>query len=357
MKSDNYRSSFANNIFDYSNLSKILPLKTPLSIMIDPSNLCNFKCVFCPTGDKKLLSSVNRPCGLMSYELFCKIIDDMSGFPDRVKSLTLYKDGEPLLNDDLGRMIYYAKIRNVAEVIRTTTNGSLLTPEKSIEMIESGLDQIRISIEHVNNNSYKKITRTFSDYDLVRKNVEFLFNEKEKRNSNLKIFTKIIDLNLTEEEKDKFIQDFEPISDAYNFDRFVDWASSGKDQLIKDVETETSMNGRLKINKALKVCPEPFRIMAVNFNGIVSTCSVDWSLENVLGDVNRENIVDIWNGEKLRQIRLLNLTGNRQKVKNCTNCNFVLGSNTDLDQNIEKILEKYNFTDKLNNTLSGKTNL
>ena len=42
-------------------IKDVLPLNVPLVIFIDPSNVCNFKCIFCPTGDDKLLSKINRP--------------------------------------------------------------------------------------------------------------------------------------------------------------------------------------------------------------------------------------------------------------------------------------------------------
>ena len=38
-----------------------------------------------------------------------------------------------------------------------TTNGSALTEKKSRELIEAGLDRIRFSIEHVNDEGYEKI--------------------------------------------------------------------------------------------------------------------------------------------------------------------------------------------------------
>ena len=43
--------------------------------MIDPSNLCNFRCTFCPTGEKSLLGKYERPKGVMPFELFSKIIN------------------------------------------------------------------------------------------------------------------------------------------------------------------------------------------------------------------------------------------------------------------------------------------
>ena len=49
-------------------IKDVLPLNVPLVIFIDPSNVCNFKCVFCPTGDDKLLSQVNRPKGKVTFQ-------------------------------------------------------------------------------------------------------------------------------------------------------------------------------------------------------------------------------------------------------------------------------------------------
>ena len=41
-----------------------------IRVWIDPTNVCNFKCTFCPTGDDELLKSVNRPKGFMTLETF-----------------------------------------------------------------------------------------------------------------------------------------------------------------------------------------------------------------------------------------------------------------------------------------------
>ena len=53
-------------------IKDILPLKVPMLIWIDPTNMCNFKCVFCPTGDDELLRSVGRPKGMMNMKTYNK---------------------------------------------------------------------------------------------------------------------------------------------------------------------------------------------------------------------------------------------------------------------------------------------
>ena len=97
------------NTKKFDKLITLLPLDTPLSLLIDPSNICNFQCKFCPTGDKELLKSVNRPKGMMEYDLFCKIVDDIAGFNKKIRKIDIYKDGEPFLNKDVCRMIKYGR--------------------------------------------------------------------------------------------------------------------------------------------------------------------------------------------------------------------------------------------------------
>lgn len=78
-------------------LADNLPLSTPLSLMIDVSNLCNFRCSFCPTGDVKLLKSVNRPQGMMDFQLFSKIVDDAANSIKNLKNCICTKMGSLLL--------------------------------------------------------------------------------------------------------------------------------------------------------------------------------------------------------------------------------------------------------------------
>ena len=94
-------------------IKDILPLKVPMLIWIDPTNMCNFKCVFCPTGDDELLKSVSRPKGMMNMKTYNKIIDDLKLMVDKYSQkplqISLYKDGEPLLNKNLVEMVKILK--------------------------------------------------------------------------------------------------------------------------------------------------------------------------------------------------------------------------------------------------------
>ena len=84
-------------------LQDVVPLRTPYKVNIEPTNLCNIGCKFCPTSDHALVRSV-RPQGVMPFDLFRKIVDDLGEFPDKIKLTELYQDGEPLINKNFPDM-------------------------------------------------------------------------------------------------------------------------------------------------------------------------------------------------------------------------------------------------------------
>lgn len=327
-------------------LYELLPLCVPYSMHIDPANVCNFKCKFCPTGDGKLLKSIGRPKGIMDYDLYCKIIDDLqlmvkkSG--DRLQRLHLYKDGEPLINKRLGEMAYYARQNQVATSIETTSNSALLTEERAIELIEGCFDVVRISIEHVTAEDYKRITETYSDYEQIKRNVAFLYEENKRRGGQLKIHTKILDVGLSAKQKEKFLEDFSAISHTVNIDQLMGWSKSSVKDFTLGISSSTGMDG-FTVLRDRKVCPEAFSKLAVNFDGQVSVCCVDWSYGTIVGDLRNQSLADVWNGHLLRHFRLLHLRGERQKIEVCADCKYLMGfpEYTVLDDKAEELLKIY----------------
>jgi hypothetical protein len=87
----------------------IAPLGTPFVLIVDPASHCNFKCRFCPTGDLELIKATGRYQGSMAFDTFKKIIDDLQEFPEPVRVLRLYKEGEPLMNKRFADMVRYAR--------------------------------------------------------------------------------------------------------------------------------------------------------------------------------------------------------------------------------------------------------
>jgi radical SAM protein with 4Fe4S-binding SPASM domain len=324
-----------------------LPLSVPYSVHIDPTNKCNFKCFFCPTGNQSLLESVGRPAGMMSVKFFKNVVSSIKLLCDekgeKIRRLHLYKDGEPFLNKNLEDMIRFSVDMGISESVETTTNGSVLTKDRALKVIDSGLDLIRVSVEHVNDEGYRGITKVFSDYNKILGNVGFLYSEKNRLSSQLHVHAKIIGVNLSEDEKNKFIDDFSGITDSIDIDgRLMGWSGSFNKKIDMDVSVIGDDGGSLKREKI--VCPSPFSSLLINYDGTVSTCCVDWSCGTIVGDINSESFIDIWEGDRLREFRLMHLNGDRSNIKVCSDCDYVNGFSdlTNLDCNIDDLLLLYN---------------
>jgi hypothetical protein len=293
-----------------------LPLPIPWTINVDPCNICDEHCAFCPTGNTALPQIRNRPKGIMRMELFQKIVDDIEAMVcrhrKRIQILHLYKDGEPLLNRMLPSMIRYAKSKTIADRVSTTTNGIHLTRERARQLIDSGLDHIRISVPHDLN------------YQVVKQNCSVLFEEKTRRRARLFIQVKAIASLMSAREQDRFRSDFGPVSDHLNLDSLMGWSGTpGKDFLL-GIPVTRGMDGRTKLREK-EICPEPFCRLAINFNGRVSACCVDWCMDASYGDATRMTLEEIWNGAPLSGLRILHARGDRDRNSACRGCHFVKG--------------------------------
>ncbi len=323
-------------------LADVVPLPAPFLVHVDPTNLCNFKCRFCPTGIPELLDQVGRPSGRMDFSLFEKIMDDLGAFPVKPKVLHLYKDGEPLMHPEFGRMAKAARIGQVAEKINLTTNAAAMTKNKIQDILDAEIDLVRVSIEHVSDAGYKEVTQTFSRYQKIIDNVAALYAERNLRGSRTQIWVKILKLGLSDEEVAKFGQDFGDHCDECLVMTPMGWSRTDLYDFTLGSNPSTGDNGETPLQKGRVVCPYPFYSMAVNFDGTVSVCCADWSHGTVVGNVQNQNLLEIWNGAELNRLRRKHLMGHRCDISACANCQTIQGlpMDSDLDADRDLILNR-----------------
>lgn len=295
-------------------LETVIPLRTPFIINIDPSDRCNFQCKFCPTGDRMLMEKTQgRNHGSMDFGLYKKIINDICEFEDKVKVIRLYKDGEPLLNPFFADMVGYAKDSGCCDRVDTTTNASLLTPEKSREIINAGLDRINISIEGVNNIQYKEFSGYDLDFEELVENIRFFYEHRRQ----CEMIVKTNGDTLSEEQKQQFYDIFGDIADGIYIESIMScWAGFE----LKDVKVNENVGIYQQQIKGVEVCPYVFYSFAINSDGTASTCFLDWSRKMLIGDAKTEKVTDIWNGKKLYEYQKEFLDMNRAKFDSCREC-------------------------------------
>jgi MoaA/NifB/PqqE/SkfB family radical SAM enzyme len=118
----------------------------PVCLYLETTNRCNLLCTTCPRTFEAL-----EPPADMAWELFTRIVDQ---FP-RIARVVLHGVGEPMMVPALPRMIRYLKDRGT--YVLFNTNGTLLSRRKGQALIDSGLDELRVSLDAAEPQSFKLV--------------------------------------------------------------------------------------------------------------------------------------------------------------------------------------------------------
>jgi MoaA/NifB/PqqE/SkfB family radical SAM enzyme len=110
--------------------------REPVCLYLETTNRCNLLCTTCPRTYADL-----EPEADMSWELFTRIVDQLPN----IARVVLHGVGEPMLVKELPRMVRYLKARGA--YVLFNTNGTVLTPKKGRELCDTGLDELRVSLD------------------------------------------------------------------------------------------------------------------------------------------------------------------------------------------------------------------
>lgn len=129
----------------------------PYWLTVDPTNFCQLKCPFCPTGSGREA----RPKGSMRLEHFRHI---MKALGPTLIHIDFMNWGEPLLNEYLYEMIAEAKRHHIDTMVSTNLNA--FSEEAAEKMVTCGLDRLVLSIDGLSQETYGKY-RVRGDYEKV----------------------------------------------------------------------------------------------------------------------------------------------------------------------------------------------
>ncbi|HQP25306.1 MAG TPA: radical SAM/SPASM domain-containing protein [Smithellaceae bacterium] len=316
-------------------LQSVIPLSTPFVVYIDPSSKCNFKCKFCPSGERDIIALTSRWMGTMDINLFKKAVDDLAEFETHIKALKLYKDGEPLVNRHFTEMVAYSKASGFIDVIETTTNGSLLTPQLIDGIIKAGLGRINISVYGLSDEDFRQFARAKVRFDTFLQNIRYLHENKGNCFLHIKTTQGISSRNT----QDEFYENFGPYCDSIDVERISPFWP-GYDFRAKydlDISTKSGTFGQ-KLEAKL-VCPYVFYALAVNSDGRVDLCSCDWTHDYSIGDAKKQSLKEIWNSRKLYDEQILQLKGLRMSHPLCRDCHEIMYESIDnIDPYREELL-------------------
>lgn len=295
-------------------LSEAVPLATPFTLNIFPSNICNFRCRYCAQslGSEVLRREYDLPPQNMSLELMELVVQQASEFPQPFKLVSMMGHGEPLCNPDLPEMVGMVKRAGVAERVDIITNASLLTPQYSDRLLEAGLDVLRVSLQGVRSEAYWTTSRVKLNFEEFYQNLEYFY----RRRGNCRLYVKVVDAALDDGEEDIFFQRFAPITDRMFIDR-IKPVYSGVEYTEAERDLGTDRYGQ-KHGRRL-VCPQPFYMLSVWANGDVAPCDALYKA-CCLGNITTSTLRSMWTSDRKKDFCRLQLLGLRENDPACAKC-------------------------------------
>ena len=244
-------------------LKKSVPLFDYIGI--ETYNRCNGVCEFCPVS----VQAESREECLMDKALFQKIIDGLAelNYSGRI---SLFCNNEPFLDSRILEFHKYAREMLPNARMHLYTNGTLLTLDKFIELMEY-LDELII----------------------------------DNYNQELKLIPNARKIKEYCEQHPKLIERVTIVL--------------RKPQEILATRGGDAPNRQEKISYENTKCVNPFIQMIVRPDGKISLCCNDPLGRDTLGDLNCSSLTEVWYGEKFNKVREA-LAKGRQYWPHCKYC-------------------------------------
>jgi|MDTC01.2.fsa_nt_gb wyosine [tRNA(Phe)-imidazoG37] synthetase (radical SAM superfamily) len=274
----------------------------PPYLQIEPSSICNYRCVFCFETDKSFTSKKGGYMGTSTLDLYKKIVDEAEG---NIEFISLASRGEPLVSKEIIPMLKYSERKFLN--LKMNTNASLLTEKISHAILSDTIKTLVFSADAADPELYKKL-RVNGSLEKILKNIEIFNKIKEKHYPKSKIITRVSGVKVNEQQ---------------SFDSMKKLWSGLVDQVaFVDYNPWESVYSTPK-NDIVKPCSDLWRRMFVWWDGKVNPCDTDYKSVLSSETFPKTSLKEIWTGSNYKKLRETHLVGNRQKVFPCKSCTLI----------------------------------
>ena len=302
----------------------------PVCLYLEVTNRCNLLCETCPRTFEDL-----EPPADMSWKLFTRIVDQVPGLARAV----LHGVGEPMMVRALPDMIRYLKERGV--YVLFNTNGTLLRPSKFQELIDTGLDELRVSLDAADAATYKQIRGRDFFARIVRDVRRFVTFQQERGAETPRVSLWLTGLKQTIGQLPEFVRLAAEMgvrevylqrlvyddagfgmarADSSLFERTQreeQGAIAAAQELGRELGVRLDASGatepgvsltRQQDDKPWSLCRRPWSLMYFTAHGRALPCCIaPFSARGydsyTLGDATQETLREIWNGPAYREFR------------------------------------------------------
>ena len=272
----------------------------PPCLQIEPTSICNFRCVFCYQTDAEFTSKKNGHMGTMSLETFKHLIDMAEG---RVEAITLASRGEPLVCAQLGAMLAYAKGKFLA--LKLNTNASLLDEAKCHAILAAEPQTVVFSADAAAEPEYSRL-RVGGTLEKTLKNVRLFQDIRLKSYSGSRTITRVSGGRVDQAAS---LADMERVWGEYvdqvAFVAYNPWEDAYH-AAPNGIETP---------------CSDLWRRLFVWWDGKANPCDVDFKSTMAMGGIeNAKSLRDLWRAPAYETLRQDHLNKRRAAHSPCAGC-------------------------------------
>ena len=271
----------------------------PPYLQIEPTSICNYRCVFCFETDETFTNKKNGYMGQMQLDLFKKVIDQAEG---NIEFISVASRGEPLACPDIVKMLDYTRGKFLN--LKLNTNASLLDEKKIHAILSDSVKTIVFSADAGSEPLYSKL-RVNGNLKTVLKNIENFKKIKETKYPNNQIISRVSGVKFNNEQNLNSMEKvWGDLVDQVAFVNYNPW--------------ENSYNK--PSNDIIEPCSDLWRRMFVWWDGKINPCDVDYKSHLSVGHFSGNSIQELWNSEKYKLLRETHLNKKRQKISPCSSC-------------------------------------
>ena len=292
-------------LFNRKKIRSISSYEIPRMVGIELSSGCNLRCTMC------FVQVLQRQKILMPFETVCRIIDNASDIG--VTEICL--GGEPLLHNDLIKIIFYAKKRKIPHLY-FNTNAVLLSEQMALDILHSPLDTIHFSFDGATKETYEKI-RKGASFDQVVQNIQRFVQLKRDLNKT-KPGTGILSLYMRDT-KDEIPKVFQMWKDLIDVVTIIPYGQVGNVESLSPLPSEY-----MDFNKVARTpCEEILtnKWLMIHADGEAAVCCPDFEGVLSLGNIRKTRLEDLFNSEALMDLRNKHLNRDFEHVPDlCKTC-------------------------------------
>jgi radical SAM protein with 4Fe4S-binding SPASM domain len=283
----------------------------PLFYSIEATNVCNYKCKYCPQGNP---NGQEFKKGQMSTVLFENILIQISQLRP-VSQVYLTGNGEPLMHPNLEEFIWLSN--KYGFIPSFSSNGSLFSKEKIKNLLDSG--RFSLTVDFSPSREIYETYRSGGHWESVFANLKNLLVLKKKLSRNYPKI-EIRDMSTialsSQEKRGKSFVSLKGLFKNLPVDRF---SQLKVHRWIGNIDQRT-VPSQVKSNK-YKLCTHPWSIFVITWKGEILPCCRDFGSEYVIGKIDGEDgISDIWNNERIKFLREALVSKRPDKIEICKNC-------------------------------------